>query len=181
MSVLQGNSLRYKVAVFFGVVSPPWRNGQLSTTLHCNIGRSLRHYPDFLALEPCCQNVPSSLTDETTEREGDLLGWDGVLWGVPKKPTSHSKKRMHMIHKYLKLSHQYNLKLLPELRGQIEEILREHLKLNHRYNLKLLPELRGQIEDILRYSIFWGMMLFASYFSLIFFLGLLIGSTSQFR
>ena len=28
--------------------------------------------------------------------------WDGVLWAVPKKRTSHSKKRMRMTHKYLK-------------------------------------------------------------------------------
>lgn len=33
--------------------------------------------------------------------------WDGILWAVPKKRTSHSKKRMRMAHKYLKPKHNY--------------------------------------------------------------------------
>ena len=30
------------------------------------------------------------------------VDWDDFLWAVPKKRTSHSKKRMRMTHKYLK-------------------------------------------------------------------------------
>ena len=135
MSVLQENSLLYKLAVFSGVVSPlqindrpPWT----FMTLHLDRD-SHHHCPDSFALEPCYQNVPSSLTDETIEHEGDLLGWDGVLWGVPKKRTSHSKKRMRMTHKYLKLKHHYtvcptcnNLKLLHVLCGHcLRETLRQ--------------------------------------------------------
>lgn len=50
--------------------------------------------------------------------------WDGLLWAVPKKRTSHSKKRMRMAHKYLKPKHHYqtcpccqNLKLQHMLCG----------------------------------------------------------------
>ena len=50
--------------------------------------------------------------------------WDGFLWAVPKKRTSHSKKRMRMAHKYLKPKHHYqtcprcqNLKLQHMLCG----------------------------------------------------------------
>lgn len=50
--------------------------------------------------------------------------WDGYLWAVPKKRTSHSKKRMRMAHKYLKPKHHYqtcphcqNLKLQHMLCG----------------------------------------------------------------
>ena len=47
-----------------------------------------------------------------------------ILWAVPKKRTSHSKKRMRMTHKYLKPKHHFtvcpkckNLKLLHVLCG----------------------------------------------------------------
>ena len=53
-----------------------------------------------------------------TELSGPLLGsytvptpstlWEAVLlWAVPKRRTSHSKKRMRMAHKYLKPKHHY--------------------------------------------------------------------------
>ena len=112
MSVLQKNSLRYKLAVFSGVVSPLQINGQPPSTVHMD--HNLRHYPDLLGLEPCCQNVPSSLTDETIEREGDLLGWDGVLWGVPKETEVDDPQVSQA-----KASQQPKV-----LRGQIEETLR---------------------------------------------------------
>lgn len=55
-----------------------------------------------------------------------------LLWAVPKKRTSHSKKRMRMTHKYLKPKHHYtvcpkckNLKLLHVLCGHcLKETLR---------------------------------------------------------
>ena len=56
-----------------------------------------------------------------------------ILWAVPKKRTSHSKKRMRMAHKYLKPKHHYtvcpkctNLKLQHVLCGHC---LKETLKL----------------------------------------------------
>ena len=56
-----------------------------------------------------------------------------ILWAVPKKRTSHSKKRMRMTHKYLKPKHHFtvcpkckNLKLLHVLCGHC---LKETLKL----------------------------------------------------
>ena len=45
--------------------------------------------------------------------EVDCRDWDGFLWAVPKKRTSHSKKRMRMTHKYLKPTtlHAQNVKI----------------------------------------------------------------------
>ena len=46
--------------------------------------------------------------------EVDCRDWDGFLWAVPKKRTSHSKKRMCMTHKYLKpmtTQHAQNVKI----------------------------------------------------------------------
>ena len=64
--------------------------------------------------------------------EVDCQDWDGFLWAVPKKRTSHSKKRMRMTHKYLKPIQNYttcpkcqNLKLLHVLCGHC---LKETLK-----------------------------------------------------
>ena len=68
---------------------------------------------------------------------GSLLNWDGLLWAVPKKRTSHSKKRMRMAHKYLKSKGHYtvcpncqNLKLLHVLCGHcLKETLRQTAKM----------------------------------------------------
>ena len=65
--------------------------------------------------------------------EVDCRDWDSFLWAVPKKRTSHSKKRMRMTHKYLKPIHHYttcpkcqNLKLLHVLCGHcLKETLRK--------------------------------------------------------
>ena len=64
--------------------------------------------------------------------EVDCRDWDGFLWAVPKKRTSHSKKRMRMTHKFLKPIQNYttcpkcqNLKLLHVLCGHC---LKEALK-----------------------------------------------------
>ena len=64
--------------------------------------------------------------------EVDCGEWDGCLWAVPKKRTSHSKKRMRMTHKYPKPIQNYttcpkcqNLKLLHVLCGHC---LKEALK-----------------------------------------------------
>ena len=39
----------------------------------------------------------------------DCNAWDGFLWAVPKRRTSHSKKRMRMTHKYLKPIRHYTI------------------------------------------------------------------------
>ena len=127
-SMLQINSVLYRIAIFFRVVSTPMINDSTPSVpfMYQHV-----YYP--LALESCCLNAPSSLMDETAERGSDILGWDGVLWAVPKKRTSHSKKRMRMTHKYLKPKHHYtvcpncnNLKLLHVLCGHcLKETLRQ--------------------------------------------------------
>ena len=59
---------------------------------------SLTGYPDICpeVIVPALNECPNSTPND------DLLGWDGFLWGTPKKKTSHSKKRMRSAHKYLK-------------------------------------------------------------------------------
>jgi large subunit ribosomal protein L32 len=65
--------------------------------------------------------------------------WDSILlWAVPKRRTSHSKKRMRMAHKYLKPKHHYQT--CPKC---------GHLKLQHtlcghcfRETMRLTAELR---------------------------------------
>lgn len=80
-------------------------------------------------------SVPSpqpSTTTSTTAAERSV--WDGILlWAVPKKRTSHSKKRMRMAHKYLKPKRHYlpcpkcgGLKLMHTLCGHC---FRETMKL----------------------------------------------------
>lgn len=65
----------------------------------------------LLSVSPAAQ-IPSPMG-------GQELSWEGLLWAVPKKRTSHSKKRMRSAHKYLKPRSDYitcpkckNLKLL---------------------------------------------------------------------
>lgn len=64
-----------------------------------------------LSHQPCVSlpNCARALVDGDTG--GDLATslWDGVLWAVPKKRTSHSKKRKRMMHKYLKPKHNVTL------------------------------------------------------------------------
>ena len=79
--------------------------------------------------------------EECPERGiGDLLN-DGLLWAVPKRKTSRSKKRMRMAHKYLKPKHHFypcpacgNLKL--------QHVLCEHC---FRETMKKTAEVRKQL------------------------------------
>ena len=74
--------------------------------------------------------------------------WDSVLlWAVPKKRTSHSKKRMRMAHKYLKPKTNYqtcpkcgNLKLYHVLCGHC---FRETMKLTAEFRKNMLAEAGG--------------------------------------
>ncbi len=81
-----------------------------------------------------------------TSQESDL--WSGFLWAVPKKRTSHSKKRMRMTHKYLKPIRNYsvcskcqNLKLLHVLCGHC---LKETLKKTAELRRRKMAEQKGQ-------------------------------------
>ena len=86
------------------------------------------------AADPCRQrrfgahqleNVPSLCVDMLPGEDSAIAEVDdGLLWAVPKKRTSHSKKRTRMAHKYLKPIQNYtvcpkcnNLKLLHVLCG----------------------------------------------------------------
>ena len=79
-----------------------------------------------IAIQTCRTGVPGLEDSPLPLLDGgeliskvDYRDWDGFLWAVPKKRTSHSKKRMRMTHKYLKPIQHYttcpkcqNLKLL---------------------------------------------------------------------
>lgn len=79
---------------------------------------------------PAAVPLPASLS---TNQSAGHIEWEGLLWAVPKKRTSHSKKRMRFAHKYLKpksnfiVCHQCkNLKLLHVLCGHcLKETLRQ--------------------------------------------------------
>jgi len=52
---------------------------------------------------PSCEPLCEPLREGEEEEEGERgLAWDSMLWGVPKKRTSHSRKRLRNRHKYLK-------------------------------------------------------------------------------
>ena len=103
-------SIFYKLSVFVGVMRPPIVQ------------------PSMLQSEDIF-----SLPEAEFVSEVDCLEWDGFLWAVPKKRTSHSKKRMRMTKKYLKPIRHYtvcdkcqNLKLLHVLCGYcLKEILKK--------------------------------------------------------
>ena len=122
-----------KLSVLSGVMSPT--SVYQPTNEPPSISHHSVHTQCSLALEPCFQEG-STLDREASEQStahGGLFDWDGLLWGVPKKRTSHSKKRMRMTHKYLKPKHHYtvcpncnNLKLLHVLCGHcLKETLRQ--------------------------------------------------------
>lgn len=105
-------SIFYKLSLFAGVMRPPIVNQ---------------------IVQPSVEEMSSAFLAETEfVSEVDCLEWDGFLWAVPKKRTSHSKKRMRMAKKYLKPIRHYtvcpkcqNLKLLHVLCGYC---LKETLK-----------------------------------------------------
>lgn len=107
---LQRNVL-YRISVFLGATRP---------------SGPTEEPPDVHQLE----YLPLSIGDfrhfhflgEAETKDCDL--WDGFLWAVPKKRTSHSKKRLRMTNKWLKPICNYtvcpkcqNLKLLHVLCG----------------------------------------------------------------
>lgn len=83
-----------------------------------------------------------TLSDTTNDTD---VAWDGFLWAVPKKRTSHSRKRMRMTHKYLKPKHHYqpcskcgNLKLQHMLCGHcFKEIMEETARIRREQMAKL--------------------------------------------
>ena len=131
-----------KLLVYSGAISPPH-------STHAQQGGSRNeahtaHHNHLLTVEPCLQqtiSIPlpllSPVYDTAGLGDGGLLDWGGILWAVPKKRTSHSKKRMRMAHKYLKPKGHYtvcpkcqNLKLLHVLCGHcLKETLRETAKM----------------------------------------------------
>lgn len=157
-----------KLLVYSGAISPVASRGThpahgIRDSLDPDEQHTAPH--DYLLtwLEPCFQTIrfppPFSLVYDTTgpvlggdDGVGSLLDWDGLLWAVPKKRTSHSKKRMRMAHKYLKSKGHYtvcpncqNLKLLHVLCGHcLKEALRQTAKMR-----------RAQIEQKLSSS-GWG-------------------------
>ena len=69
--------------------------------------KGLCFLPPSVAIAGCHELEWPVPTEECPERGiGDLLN-DGLLWAVPKKRTSRSKKRMRMAHKYLKPKHHF--------------------------------------------------------------------------
>lgn len=97
---------------------------------------------DSLLHDQLCLNTASLCPAEANALStlpASVLG-GFLLWAVPKKRTSHSKKAMRMTHKYLKPKHHYtvcpkckNLKLLHVLCGHC---LKETLMLTARMRRK---------------------------------------------
>ena len=147
--LLQEEHTLFKLAVFSGAVSasrrasdppfsPVYPSGQSSTFELCPLG--------------AISSLPS--LSPTSEDGGPWSHWDGVLWGVPKKRTSHSKKRMRMTHKYMKPRHHYtvcpscnNLKLLHVLCGHcLKETLKQTAAMR-RAQLERQVDMRKDVED----------------------------------
>ena len=113
---LLDRSILCRLFVFAGVVRSP------KATQTCRTGVPELGYSPLLLLD-----------GGEFISEVDCRDWDGFLWAVPKKRTSHSKKRMRMTHKYLKPITNYttcpkcqNLKLLHVLCGHcLKETLRK--------------------------------------------------------
>ena len=132
-ALLHGNPL-LKLLVFSGAVSPHIHPPSYPTEPPYYVPHTTYHH--FLTVEPCFQTIPpSSPMYDTTGHHNSSLGlldWNGIMWAVPKKRTSHMKKRTRMTHKYLKPKHHYtvcpncnNLKLLHVLCGHcLKETLR---------------------------------------------------------
>ncbi len=67
---------------------------------------SVRQWQDNSLWPQPALNAPLPVyNDHNTSPQSTLE--DCILWAVPKKRTSHSKKRMRMTHKYLKPKHHY--------------------------------------------------------------------------
>ena len=77
-------SILCRIFVFAGVVRPP------IVTQTRRTGVPGLEYSPFIPL----------LDGGDFISEVDCRDWDGFLWAVPKKRTSHSKKRMRMTHSY---------------------------------------------------------------------------------
>ena len=94
-------------------------------------------------------NTPSC----TLEANGLKSIWDNILlWAVPKKRTSHSKKRMRMTHKYLKPKTNYktcpqcgNLKLPHMLCGHC---FKETMKYTAEFRRQKLEEVLGKLDTV---------------------------------
>ena len=46
--------------------------------------------------------LPTPAVDGEEQHQSLEFPWEGLLWGVPKKRTSYTKKRLRNTHKYLK-------------------------------------------------------------------------------
>lgn len=87
-------------------------------------------YLELFAPDPSTSLLPLDAMQGLPPAED--LKWEGFLWAVPKKRTSHSKKRMRSAHKYLRPRCDFipcpkcsNLKLMHVLCGHC---LKETLK-----------------------------------------------------
>ena len=83
--------------------------------------------------------------------------WDGILlWAVPKRRTSHSKKRMRMAHKYLKPKHHYqtcqqcgNLKLQHMLCSHcFREVMKRTAEFRKQQGEKAIEELHAATDVV---------------------------------
>ena len=152
-----------KLLVFSGAISrPPHSTHQQSGSHPDHEHHDSVYHNHSLMVEPCLQTLinlppPFSPVYDTSGLQHNgvsgLLDWGGLLWAVPKKRTSHSKKRMRMAHKYLKPKGHYsvcpncqNLKLLHILCGHC---LKETLRLTAKMR-------RDQIEKKLVSGLGWG-------------------------
>ena len=129
--ILHEDEHLFKLLVFAGAISASQRGCEPPFSDHLQHPLALSLSPSPLSY-PLAPPSSPSLSQTQTAEPVSPWAWDGWLWAVPKKRTSHSKKRMRMTHKYLKPRHHYtvcpscnNLKLLHVLCGHC---LKETLK-----------------------------------------------------
>ena len=95
-------SIMHRAAAFLGATNPAIGGGPSGES----DGYQLESGGYQLESQPVLPTICLGGINAETQ---DCSIWDGFLWAVPKKRTSHSKKRMRMTHKYLKPVHHYTI------------------------------------------------------------------------
>ena len=141
----------FRAGIIIGALSPrPEPTHPTSRGLSPDFTSTRKHFSANISTNSVLSNTLSC----TLEGDGLKTIWDSILlWAVPKKRTSHSKKRMRMTHKYLKPKNNYktcpqcgNLKLPHMLCGHC---FRETMKQTAEFRTQRLEEKAlGKLETL---------------------------------